>query len=411
MRTLTSLALITSLVTTTVSAAPDPRSGSRAPLPASRSIDLFSAKLHAQVGARSGNLVYSPSSIAIALAMVREGARGQTLAELDQVLGADIGVEARALAKSLTSSPKTMRGAPELSVANRLFGDQQSRFERPFLELLRDGYSAPLETLDFRHRFEDGRARINAWVEKQTRQKITDLLPRGSLNEETRLVLVNAIYLKAQWAAAFRKELTMPAKFTVLGRGDEQVPTMSTRASAAWGAHAGARILDLPYAAAAAPGGPRLSMMLVVPETAQLSALEAAYASSGLSPFSNALVSHGDIDVELPKFRAGTTIDLGAALQAMGIRRAFGDDADFSGIANPAKDPLKISRVIHKAWIEVDEKGTEAAAATGIVMGVTTTAVPLPVSRFAVDRSFLFFIHDEHGTVLFGGRVMDPTAS
>ena len=402
MKRLTSLALVASLVSslaTGVSAAPAPRS-----------IDAFGAKLHVEVAKTKpkANLVYSPASVAIALAMTREGARAQTATEMDAVLGAGTGADARALLKSLAApAGKPQPGMPlppELSIANRLFGEQTTVFEKAFLDITRDGYGAPIEALDFKKQHEAARAKINAWVERQTKDKIKNLLAKGTVDDETRLVLVNAIYLKAQWAVPFQVSATRPSKFAIEGAGNKQVSTMRTQARGSWGAHAGARMLDLPYSAG--PGGPQLSMMLVVPDTAKLDAIEAVYARNGLAPFMAATGTHGKVNVALPRFKIDGDFDLGKSLEAMGMPRAFTDNAEFGGIS---KLPTKISKVIHKAWIQVDEKGTEAAAETAVVMAEITSVDMTPIHDFAVDRSFLFFIHDQNGTVLFGGRVIDPS--
>lgn len=399
MKRVASLALVSSLITG-VSAAPP-----------ARSIDGFGAKLHAEVGRAKagGNVVYSPASIAIALAMTREGAQAQTAAEMDAVLGAAARTDARALLKALTATPAAtgpgMPMAPQLTIANRLFGEQTTRFEQAFLDVTRDGYGAPVEALDFKQQPDAAREKINAWVERQTKNKIKNLLAKPDIRPDTRLVLANAIYLKAQWAVPFEVSATKPAKFTVEGAGNKQVSTMRTQARGSWGSHAGARVLDLPYAAGA--GGPQLSMMLVVPEAAKLGAVEAAYAKDGLAPFRAAARSHGGkVNVALPKFKIEGELDLAGSLAGMGMPRAFSDEAEFFGIS---KLPTKISKVKHKAWIQVDEKGTEAAAATAVVMVEITSADPRPIHDFPIDRSFLFFIHDEHGNVLFGGRVIDPS--
>ncbi len=410
MKKLASLALVFSLGTG-VSAAPEPRSSTR-------SSDSFGAKLHVEIARAKArvqpkartkpNLVYSPASIAIALAMTREGALAQTASEMDAVLGAGAGADARALLKSLAApagKPEPgMPRAPELSVVNRLFGEQTTVFEQRFLDALRDGYGAPIETVDFKRQHEAARAKINAWVERQTRSRIKDLLVKGMIIPDTRLVLVNAIYLKAQWAVPFEVSATRPAKFTVEGAGNKQVSTMRTEARGSWGSHAGARVLDLPYAAGA--GGPQLSMMLVVPDTAKLEEIEATYARGGLAPFRAAIRTHGKVDVALPRFKVEGALDLVDSLAEMGMPRAFSDRAEFGGIS---KLPTKISKVIHTAGIQVDEKGTEAAAATAVVMVEIGSVNRTPVHSFPVDRSFLFFIHDQNGTVLFGGRVIDPS--
>jgi serpin B len=367
----------------------------------------FAAQLDGQLAKRSGNFLYSPSSISIALAMAREGARGQTADEMDRVLGATNGGNAKAFLTSFKTPAREPGGAmpPELSVANRIFVDAATTFESPFLEVTSKDYLAPAQLLDFREHAEHARVTINQWVAGQTHDKIKDLLAKGTVNDLTRMVLVNAIYLKAQWATPFPAQATTPAPFAIADGKSKQVTTMHTVAHARWGDHAGARMLDLPYASA---GGPQLGMLLVVPDGKDLAAVEAAYAQEGFAPFMAAVKSGGKADVALPRFEIGTTFELANVLADLGIQRAFSDDAQFAGIS---KLPTKISKVIHKAWAKVDEKGTEAAAATAVVMTeITSIQIDTP-HPFKVDRAFLFFIHDDKGNVLFAGRIMDPSQS
>lgn len=405
MRRIASIVLLASL-TTSVSADPPRTAASKA-----RSIDTFSAKLHGRVGTVTGNLIYSPASIAIALAMTREGATGETAKQMDTVLGANAGSEAKALGKLWRSAPsKRAPGArtpPELAIANRLYGDKGTAFVKRFIDVTRDDYGAPLESVDFRKHSEDARLAINKWVEQQTKTRIKDLLQRGVVNDATRLVLVNAIYLKAEWETPFEKSATKPAKFAVEGGPSKDVPTMHGVVGAKWGTHAGARVLDLPYVSDAS--GPRLSMMVVVPDKAKLAAVEAMYAKEGLAGFVKAASNSGQVDVALPKWKVGTDFVLNQKLADMGMPRAFEEGkADFGGMTTTER--LHISKVIHKAWIEVDEKGTEAAAATAVVMTNDSEAPSAPFV-FKVDRSFVFLIHDQNGTVLFAGRVADPSKS
>ncbi|CAN5251098.1 serpin family protein [soil metagenome] len=397
---LTSLAL---LATLTSAHADTPKSFA----PRVPAVAPFSARLDGALAQRSGNFLYSPTSISIALAMVREGARGATADEMDRVLGAD----ARTTAKAITRSFKTSKHGPgetkppELAIANRLFGDLKTTFAQPFLDVTSKDYEAPVESLDFFAHADASRLHINAWVATQTHDKIKDLLPPPSVTPITRLVLVNAIYMKAAWAMPFQPSLTAPAAFNVGGAASKQVPTMHTTAVATWGAHAGARMLDLPYASA---GGTQLSMMLVVPDVAALATVEKSYASEGIQPFLAAVKTSGPANVALPKFEVGTAFELEPTLVDLGMKVAFSDHADFSGISQV---PTQISRVIHKAWAKVDEAGTEAAAATAIVVNEVSGGAVAKPHPFAVDRSFLFFVHDAQGNVLFGGRIVDPSAN
>jgi serpin B len=406
MRHLASLSLISVLAT----------GATAAPTPTKRTaLDSFGSKLYGEVTKTSkSNLIYSPASILMAMAMTREGATDLTATEMDKVLGDTARTEVEALRKALlVTPPKPAAGEPmppSLVVANRLYGDGETAFDPAFLALTGKRYGAPLEVVDFRKNFEGVRGKINTWVEQQTKDKIKNLLGKGTLDEKTRLVLVNAIYLKAQWVTPFEKTLTKPDKFAITGGASRDVPTMHGVVGAAHGSHAGARTLDLPYHAA---GGPQLGMLIVVPDKAKLDAIEATYAKDGLAPFLAGTSGHAKVDVALPKFKVGADFSLGEALEKLGMPRAFSNDAEFKAMtkttATKPAERLKISKVIHKAWVEVDEKGTEAAAATAVVMAEITSAVPQKPISFKVDRSFLFFIHDQHGNVLFGGRVIDPS--
>lgn len=391
---LTSLALLATMT----SAYAEPSAARAKPAP-------FAAQLDGQLARQKGNFIYSPASISTALAMTREGARGDTAAAMDRVLGSDAGKLAKDLVKAF-ESPKQEPGqptVPDLAIANRLFGDRKTVFEKPFLDVTSKDYLAPVESVDFRTASEAARKHINAWVAKQTHDRIVDLIPPPAVSADTRMVLVNAIYMKASWATAFEPSLTKPAPFVLEGGAAKKVDTMHMEGGAAWGDHAGARTVDLPYYSA---GGPRLAMLVVVPDGASLAQVEAAYAAEGLAPFLTATSNHGLAAVALPKFEVGSNFELSEPLGALGMGLAFSDAGDFTGMSKVA---THISAVVHKAWAKVDEKGTEAAAATAVVMTETAVAVkPMP-HAFDVDRSFLFFIHDDHGNVLFGGRIVDPS--
>ena len=365
----------------------------------------FDARIYGALGATKGNVALSPASILAALAMTREGARGATADEMDRVLDPSARELAKALMKSLQSSskPDADRPPPELAIANRLFADRMVKLVPEFADVTRRDYAAGVEPVDFRGAAEAAREQINAWVADVTHGRIRDLLPRGVVDEATRLVLVDAIYLRASWATPFERA-TAPAPFAVTGDATKDVATMHGAMSVATGALDHARVIDLPYAA---NGGPQLGMLIAVPDDAStLADVEAAYARAGIQPLLHGLGEPAFTTVALPKFEVGSRFELVPALEQLGMQRAFGDDADFSGIAT--SDSLKISNVIHQAWVKVDEKGTEAAAATAVVM--RPTAVMLPAKSFAVDRSFLFFIHDASGNVLFAGRIADPSA-
>jgi serpin B len=397
---LTSIALLTTMTTAYADTKAQPlRKLPPAPAP-------FAAQLDGELATQKGNFLYSPASIEIALAMTREGARGDTATEMDRILGPN----ASAIAKQLTKTFKTAKQQPgqptppELAIANRLFGDTTTKFEQPFLDVTSKDYEAPVEALDFRTHWDAARVHINTWVAHQTHDKIKNLIPPPAIDASTRMVLVNAIYMKASWATPFEPGLTAPAPFAIDGSSSKKVSTMHMEGGASWGDHAGARMLDLPYYSA---GGPRLGMLLVVPDGSHLDAVEAAYAKEGIAPFLAAVKTTGRARVALPKFEVGTSFELSTTLAKLGMKTPFSDAADFSGMSKLA---THISSVVHKAWAKVDENGTEAAAATAVMMAETSVAVPA-AKKFDVDRSFLFFIHDENGDVLFAGRIVDPSAA
>jgi serpin B len=363
----------------------------------------FAGHLHGELAKAKGNLSYSPASVAVALAMTREGATAATAAEMDRVLGADVRTWSQALITEVSHRPAAKAGAPadpELVIANRLYADGSTRFEAPFLAVTKDGYGAPAELVDFRAHREDARKQVNTWVAGITHDKIVDLVPATALTELTRLVLVNAIYLKAAWQHPFTHGATAPAPFVIDGlKIKAEPPTMHGQVTARSGGFGGARMIDLPYA-----GGDQLAMLVVVPDKRPLREVEAAYATQGLAPALAALQAAQPFQVALPKFKVTAELDLGATLAKLGMARAFSDSAEFAAMSATGK--LKISKVIHKAFCAVDEDGTEAAAATAVMMA--TKGMAEPATPFAVDRSFLFFIHDGKGRVLFAGRVIDP---
>jgi serpin B len=383
MRNLTSFVLLASLA---IAASADSTQ---------KSIDRFGAKLHGQAAKKPGNLIYSPASIGIALAMTREGATADTAKEMDAVLGTSIGADAKALMIGLKAT-----NGPEIVIANRLYGDAKLTWVKSFVDITRTGYGAPIESVDFRKDAEGARTKINKWVEEQTKNRIKDLLAPRTLDETTRLVLVNAIYLKAQWMMPFREANTKAVPFAVAGGAKVKAPTMHGTIEGHNGTYAGARLVDIPYA-----NNPRLSMLIAVPERGKLDAIEATYTKEGLAGFMKNLSPAG-IELALPKFKIESSLDLNDALAKLGMARAFArDKAEFEGITKDER--LFISKVIHKAFVEVDEKGTEAAAATAVA--VATGGAARKYVPFKVDRSFAFFIHDAAGTVLFAGRVTDPT--
>lgn len=350
------------------------------------------------------NLMFSPLSVSTALGMTYAGARGANAAEMARVLHLDgLGDAAHAGFGGILGDLNTPREGYQLSVANRLFGQRGYPFKAEFLDRLSGDYAAPLEELDFLRQPEASRLHINDWVEDQTRDKIQDLLPDGSISEDVRLVLANALYFKGPWKYRFDEQATHDQSFYLPDQSVAQVPTMYQRAHFGYGRFDGYQMLEMPYA------GDDLSMVVLLPEErGGLAELEASLTPQTFDAGVAAL-RRQQVDVFLPKFTFRDEAQLGAPLRELGMRQAF-RDGDFTGIAD---DALAISEVFHKTFIEVNESGTEAAAATAVVIVAMSHSVnPPPPPVFRADHPFLFALRDRHtGAVLFLGRMADPGAA
>ncbi len=373
--------------------------------------DRFAMDLWRQLRRRDGNLAVSPASISVALAMTWGGARGETASQMASVMhfGEDPAAYHAAAGAVLSTWNDPDRQAYELAVANRLFAEQSYTWQDDFLALTSGTYGAPLEPVDFRRAFEPARLRINGWVATRTRDRIRDLIPEGALDSDTRMVLTNAVYFRGDWASQFEANATSPQTFHAAS-GARPVPTMHQTSRFRHAAAEGVQLLEMPYAAG------ELSMLVALPtERDGLAALEDRLDADALRTWVAAM-ERRNVDVALPKFRVDPAepIALAATLVDMGMRDAFdGARADFSGMADPAANegtPLYISAVFHKAFVAVDEEGTEAAAATAVVMTRESAAMmPEDAVAFVADHPFLFFIRDASGAILFMGRVADPS--
>ena len=369
--------------------------------------DLYGALADADPTA---NLVFSPASIALALAMVRGGAVGSTGTEIDSVLHVDdpAGLHSamNALSAALESRSRTVVVNDEerevsLSIANSLWGQDGMAFEQPFLDLLASEYGAGLRLADFRTDADKAVEDIDAWVDTETKGRIPQLLAPGDLDAMTRLVVVNAIHLKASWAEQFSKEATADAPFTLLDGSTVQVPMMKLGHTFPYAAGDGWQAVELGYV------GGDLAMLLVVPDAGGLDAAQTALGSGLLDEVTTALTP-GTVILGLPRWDIETRAPLASLLAALGMSSAFTDDADFSAITTD--EPLHISSVIHQANITVDENGTEAAAATAIALA--GSSAPVDIVELTVDRPFLFALRDiATGAVVFLGRVTDPSAT
>lgn len=365
----------------------------------------FALALYRRLSAGPGNLFFSPHSVSSALAMTYAGARGETAAQMADALRFTL-PEARlhaafnALDLALASREKGAEGQDgggfRLHIAHAIWGQIGAPIERAFLDVLAQSYGAGLHVVDFVNAPEAARGIINDWVERRTEERIRDILPDGAIGPSTRLVLTNAIYFKAAWQFPFKEERTAPGDFTLADGSTVSVPMMTGGARVRYGEGDGYQALEMPYE------GGELSMLLVLPSA--LGELEAALDRARLDDVLDSL-GERSVSITLPRFRIESTFDLRPPLSDLGMPIAFSDNADFSGI--DGRGGLSISDVIHKAFVSVDEAGTEAAAATAVVIGETAAPVPATI-RF--DRPFLFFIRDHAtGAILFIGRVADPS--
>jgi serpin B len=378
------------------------------------SVNAFSADLYAQLRTTSGNLVVSPYSVSMALNMTALGAEGTTLEEMQKVLhvpaGSKLAPAFGEVADAVVTPPKGAKHRPELSVANSLWIQKGRPWKKEFLAAARGDFHAGVFEANFAREPEVERGRINKWVEKETRERIKDLVPPGAIVSDTRIVLANAIYFKARWAEAFKKDDTKPMDFTLSGGGSVQAPTMHQSGKFSLLENDTLQVLKLPY------DGKATSMYVLLPRLSGkdqgLSLLEEKLTAANLKQWITHPGGEEEVRVWLPKFKFTVPTELGEVLQKMGMREAFdGVCANFAGMTDDPRGAV-ISRVIHKAFVELDEQGTEAAAATAVVGLARASAVQHPpqVKEFRADRPFLFVIkHEGTGAVLFVGRVTDPT--
>ena len=348
---------------------------------------VFAGRLLAELARTQPNVALSPASISQALAMVFPGARDETASQLAAALDfrlppARLGAAFNALDRSLANADGV--GAT-LEVANALYGQSGQNFRRAFLAALARDYGAGLRTVDFEHATEAARAEINAWVATRTRGKIPSLLGPGAIDPLTKLVLVNAVYLKAKWLLPFTHRNTSAAAFHAPA-GTVKVPTMHQTATFGYKQGADYQALELQYR------GGRLAFDILLPSPGQLGALMTDLAGEGPLPFVAGL-KQTRVALALPKFRLTTNLELNQPLKTLGMPLAFEPgQADLSGISGRPGE-LSIGTVVHEAYLSVDEEGTEAAAATGVTVVGTAMPVTPPVD-FTVDRPFAFVLRD-----------------
>lgn len=367
----------------------------------------FAFDLYQRLRAQEGNLFYSPYSISAALAMTYAGARGDTAEEMAETLNftlpqEDLHPAFNALDQNLTLTPEE-EDADEserftLNIANSLWGQEGYPFREEFLETLARNYGAGLRPTDFAGAPEESREAINNWVEDATEDKIQNLIPPGHITPDVRLVLANAIYFNAVWRYPFLENTTNEGEFRTASGEIVQVPMMSQSESFSYAEGDGWQALELPYR------GRNAGMVILLPEEGSLEEFEAGLDVAQVQQILGAM-SRTSVEVTIPKFEYEAFFDLSQTLQEMGMVKAF-NDVDFSGMVESGG--LFISSVLHKAFVSVDEEGTEAAAATAVIM-VEGAMMEDEDEVFTADHPFLFLIVDhDTDSVLFVGRVSNP---
>ena len=369
----------------------------------------FAFDLYQAIRDGSDNLFYSPYSISLALAMTYAGARGETEQQMADTLHFILSQDHlhpafNGLDLELASRGEGAEGKDEegfrLNIVNALWGQDGYKFLSEFLDLLAENYGAGLRLLDFVNAPEEARVTINDWVSEQTEARIKDLIPRGLLDKSTRLVLTNAIYFNAAWEHPFTEKATHDGTFHLLDGGEVTVPMMRQEESFGYAEGEGYQAVELPY------DGRELSMVILLPEAAAFEAFESSLNAEWVDAIVNDL-TYRQVALTMPKFEFDSSFGLAKTLARMGMPDAFSKEAaDFSGM-DGTRD-LLISKVVHKAFVSVDERGTEAAAATVVIICESEVEAPIEVT---IDHPFIFVIRDiETGTILFVGRVLNPSA-
>ncbi len=358
----------------------------------------FSFDLYKQIKTDGENILFSPYSISTAVSMVYEGASGETAEEIRRVFGFNTNETMRLLENRKLYEALNKAQSGDLDTANALWVQTGYPIEEDFASKLTDFYHSEAHQQDFIGNPEEARLAINSWVENQTSNRIKDIFPEGSLSPDVRLVLTNAVYFKGDWVYQFNPNHTKPQRFYISANQTETVDMMYLKKYLNYTEAEGVQILELPYKNSS------LSMVLLLPQNQTLTEFENELTYNNLKTWMSTL---REIKVEtyLPKYKFESKYQLKNTLSDMGIPTAFKPDlANFTGINRDGG--LFIEKVVHQAFIEVNEVGTEAAAATGVVMELYAS---FPVKEFRADQSFLFMIRDkETGSILFLGRVMNP---
>lgn len=363
----------------------------------------FAFDLYSQLNKyEKGNLFYSPYSISAALAMTYEGAKGQTADEMKSVFHFPENSILRPNFAAIYNNFNKKDKGYKLSTGNALWAQQDYQFLPDYLATVEKYYGGKAANLDFIRESEKSRQTINTFIEQQTNDKIKDLIPQGVLNDLTRLVLTNAIYFKGTWVKQFDKADTRDQDFTTISGQKVKTPMMQLTGDDAEFNYAetdNIQILEMPY------DGEDLSMLILLPKESNLEVVEESLTNGKLSEWKN-MLSEQRVDIFVPKFKFETKYFMVETLSNMGMPTAFTEAADFSGMDGTQK--LLIQNVIHQAFVDMNEEGTEAAAATAVIVGIESVGPRIPL--FRADHPFIFIIQEKNtGNILFLGRVADPT--
>ena len=368
--------------------------------------NAFGLDLYQSLRDRDENLILSPFSISLALAMTYSGAKGETEAQMADVLNfpsqqethpafntLDLALEDTGIVLDKDQEPM------QLDIANAVFAEQTFTFLPDFLDTLSVNYGAGIRLMDFVNNPNPSRKEINQWVSDETKDRINDLLPEDSITTDTKMVLVNAIYFKADWLSPFDANDTYDGTFKLLDGSEVTVPMMGQRMSIPYFVGDGYAAAEIPYA------GESAAMTLLVPDEGRFEEIESQLDGAMFNEMISNL-TQTDVTLRMPKFEYDSSFMLSDTLALMGMPLAFDpDSADFSGMTD--QQALYIGNVIHKAFVAVDEEGTEAAAATAVIMEGATAM--MPDNMLVIDRPFIYFIRDlESGQILFIGRVLNP---
>jgi serpin B len=371
----------------------------------------FAFDLYQSVRDQENNLFFSPFSISLALAMAYAGAEGKTREQMASVLHYRLppedlhptfnGLDLMLIKRGDQVDPELGTGF-QLNIANSTWAQRDHHFLQEYLDLLAENYGAGVRLTDFVNASDEARRAINEWVSDETQGKIEDLIPPGAIDTLTRLVLANAIYFKASWLNTFQQELTEDRAFNLLDGSQVIAPMMnySKPERLRYSRGDGYQAVELPYV------GEDISMVILVPDVGKFSEFEESMNAAQFNAILD-LLEAKNVQLALPKFSFESQFSLADTLRVMGLTAAFDPrEADLSGM--DGSQDLFITNVLHKAFVSVDEKGTEAAAATAIIVGVTS--LPVVDVELTIDRPFIFLIRDiPTGTILFTGRVLSPS--